>query len=437
MAWHHFPLTYYICQNIELLKKSSIILNGQTAMFFDIIRPLRTDINLKDFTYELPKERIAKRPLENRSDSKLLLYKNGIANKDIFRNLDAYIADNSTLFFNDTRVIPSRLHFYKETGAHIEIFLLEPLLPTSDVPSAMLVKNQCTWKSMVGNLKKWKDGQALDLALDDNVRLRASIYNREKQLIDLSWNGDHSFVDILQLVGKLPLPPYIKRDLDESDKERYQTVYSKQEGAVAAPTAGLHFDNDVLKRLSKKNIETSYLTLHVSAGTFQPIKVDNVTDHLMHHEQVEVSRQNVIQLLSSKNVIAVGTTTMRTLESLYWFGVDLINHGNTVFNVQKLRPYQNDPKLPSRKNVCEAIIAHMDRQGLQKLSGSTEIFLFPGYDFKFCDGLITNFHLPGSTLILLVADFIGSDWRKVYDYALENEFRFLSYGDSSLLMRAH
>ncbi|MEM9390510.1 MAG: S-adenosylmethionine:tRNA ribosyltransferase-isomerase [Bacteroidota bacterium] len=398
---------------------------------------MSTDINLKDFIYELPEERIAKRPLENRSDSKLLLYKDGTVNKDIFRNLDTNIEENSTLFFNDTRVIPARLHFYKETGAHIEIFLLEPLLPTSDVPSAMLVKNRCTWKSMVGNLKKWKDGQVLDLVLDDKVRLRASIHDREKKLIDLSWNGDYSFVDILQLAGKLPLPPYIKRDLDESDKERYQTVYSKQEGAVAAPTAGLHFDSDVLKRLSKKNINTSYLTLHVSAGTFQPIKVDNVTDHRMHHEQVEVTRQNVSQLLNSENVIAVGTTSMRTLESLYWFGVDLINHGDAVFNVQKLRPYQNEPKLPSREDVCEAIIAYMDKHGLQKLSGSTEIFIFPGYDFKCCDGLITNFHLPGSTLILLVAAFIGSDWRKVYDYALEHKFRFLSYGDSSLLMRAN
>lgn len=393
------------------------------------------NVDLNNFVYHLPEDRIAKHPLQNRSDSKLLLYNKGRLDEDMFKNLDTHLPANSTLFFNDTRVIPARLHFHKDTGAHIEVFLLEPLLPTSDVPSAMLVKNQCTWKCMVGNFKKWKNDQQLNLHLTSDITLEAKVNDREKQWIDLRWNEDLSFVDILQLAGQLPLPPYIKRELDESDKERYQTVYSKQEGAVAAPTAGLHFDGTVLEKLKKKNIGSSYLTLHVSAGTFQPIKVDNVTEHPMHHEQVEVTRENVLQLSESKKVIAVGTTSMRTLESLYWFGVDLIQHKAAVFDVKKLRPYQNHISLPSKKEVCEAILKHMNDEGIDKISGSTEIFIFPGYDFKFCDGLITNFHLPGSTLILLVAAFIGSDWKEVYDFALERNFRFLSYGDSSLLIR--
>ncbi|MEM7110428.1 MAG: S-adenosylmethionine:tRNA ribosyltransferase-isomerase, partial [Bacteroidota bacterium] len=308
--------------------------------------------------------------------------------------------------------------------------------PTSDVPSAMLVKGNCSWKCMIGNLKKWKDGQTLELPLMDNIKIQATITDREKQLVNLSWNGDLAFVDVIQLVGKTPLPPYIKREVHESDKEKYQTVYSKKQGAVAAPTAGLHFNDEVLKDLSQKGIKTSFLTLHVSAGTFQPIKVNDITKHQMHHEQVEVTRENVEQLKRSKTVISVGTTSMRTLESLYWFGVDLVVKGQATFNVKKLRPYQDDLNLPSRKELCEAIITHMDERGLDKIGGSTEIFLFPGYDFKFCDGLITNFHLPGSTLILLVASFIGKDWKSVYEYALKNQFRFLSYGDSSLLMRS-
>ncbi|MEM6523457.1 MAG: S-adenosylmethionine:tRNA ribosyltransferase-isomerase [Bacteroidota bacterium] len=394
-----------------------------------------TNVNLSDFTYSLPEERIAKFPLAHRSDSKVLLYRAGDISEDVFRNIASHIPSDSTLFFNNTRVIPARLHFYKNTGAHIEIFLLEPVLPTSDVPSAMLTKHHCTWKCMVGNLKKWKADQSLELQLGDEVIIKATIRDREKQFVDLSWNGDHSFVDIVQLAGKIPLPPYIKRELQESDKERYQTIYGKEQGAVAAPTAGLHFDDQVLKKLAQKDIKTSFLTLHVSAGTFQPIKVDDVTQHPMHHEQVEITRENVEQLLRSKKVISVGTTSMRTLESLYWFGVDLIGKQEIKFNVQKLRPYQGDLQLPSRNEVCEAVISHMDMQGVNKITGSTEIFLFPGYDFKFCDGLITNFHLPGSTLILLVASFIGESWRNVYEYALEHQFRFLSYGDSSLLMR--
>ncbi len=390
------------------------------------------NINLKDFNYNLPEEKIAKFPLPNRSDSKLLCYKGGQITHDQFKNIDKHI-DKATLFFNDTRVIPARLHFYKETGAHIEIFLLEPEAPTTDVPSAMLVKHRCTWQCMVGNLKKWKSDQTLILDLG-TTKLRASIADREKQLINFSWEGSLTFVDLIQMAGKIPLPPYIKRELEESDKERYQTVYSKEKGAVAAPTAGLHFDEGVLSRLKQSNITLDYLTLHVSAGTFQPIKGENVLEHPMHHEQVIVSKSNIRNLIKAERVIAVGTTSMRTLESLYWYGIDLMKLGKTNFNVSKLRPYQTGETLPSRKEICEAIINYMDEKGLDDLSGITEIFIFPGYKFRMVDGLITNYHLPGSTLILLVAAFIGDSWKKVYQQALDNGYRFLSYGDSSLLL---
>lgn len=394
------------------------------------------DLDLKQFWYNLPEERIAKHPLENRSDSQLLLFtEGGDIKKDVFKNLDHHLSPKSTLFFNNTRVIPARLHLYKETGAHIEVFLLEPYAPTTDVASAMLVEDQCIWKCMVGNYKKWKDGQVICLDIGDNITLKAQIFDRGNQHIQFSWNGHSAFVDVLQKAGKIPLPPYIKRELNDSDKERYQTVYSRQRGAVAAPTAGLHFDDHVLQKLTEKQIKTSYLTLHVSAGTFQPIKVDDVVEHPMHHEQVEITKENVEYILKSDQIISVGTTSMRTLESLYWYGVDLIKDQQKLFDVKKLRPYQSEGPLPSKKEVCQAILHYMEEESLDKISGSTEIFILPGYPFKICDGLITNFHLPGSTLILLVAAFIGEDWKKVYDYALKEDFRFLSYGDSSLLMR--
>ena len=392
------------------------------------------EIDLKDYHYDLPENRIAKFPLPQRSQSKLLFYNKGAISHHSFFEIDQKLPTDSLLFFNNTRVIPARVHFYKETGAHIEVFLLEPHAPTTDIPSAMLVKGSCQWRCMVGNLKKWKPGQSLSLPLGNDVTLSVKIVDREEQLLSFSWNSDHSFVDILGYVGKVPLPPYIKRELAEDDKERYQTVYSEKEGAVAAPTAGLHFDESTLVQVKKKGITLDYLTLHVSAGTFQPIKVDNVLHHPMHYEQVEVSKKNIENLLDNEQVIAVGTTSMRTLESLYWYGADLVLKNKTRFDIEKLRPYQHETGLPSPKEALGAIWEHMERNGLQKLNGSTEIFIFPGYDFKICKGLITNYHLPGSTLILLIAAFIGEDWKSVYRQALDNDYRFLSYGDSSLLI---
>lgn len=395
-------------------------------------------IQLKDYEYELPESKIAKHPLNNRSNSKLLAYKQGNISHQEFKSIDEFVNTGSTLFFNNTKVIPARLHFKKDTGALIEIFLLEPISPTNEVAQAMLVKGSCEWHCMIGNFKKWKEGQILSnsLILDGvEVTLKAEISNRERQVIKFHWEADLPFVDIVSAAGKIPLPPYINRELNDDDKERYQTIYSKQDGAVAAPTAGLHFTEEVMNKLKSGGNTIDYLTLHVSAGTFQPIKVENALEHVMHSEQVVVSMHNIDTLLNSENVIAVGTTSMRTLESLYWYGVKLIKTQDHQFSIEKLAPYQfAASELPSGAEAILAIKAHMEKHQLNTITGFTEIFIFPGYDFKICKGLITNFHLPGSTLILLVAAFIGEDWRKVYEEALENDYRFLSYGDSSILL---
>lgn len=392
------------------------------------------EISLSDYTYQLPEEKIAKAPLKERSDSKLLTYKNGDISHDVFNNIARHIPSGACLVFNNTRVIPARLFFVKDTGALIEIFLLEPLEPTNEVASAMLVKKRCVWKCMVGNFKKWKDDQTLSLKLPSEECLKVKIIDRQRQLVEFSWDSDQEFVHVLEGAGKIPLPPYINREVTFEDQERYQTVYSKFEGAVAAPTAGLHFDDKTLNSLANKGVGFDYLTLHVSAGTFQPIKVDNVLEHAMHSEQVVVTLENVENLLRNDFIISVGTTSMRTLESLYWYGVKIINEESEFF-IDKLYPYQHETNaLPSKEESLKAVKNHMLRAGIDKITGQTEIFIFPGYTFRICNGLITNFHLPGSTLILLVAAFIGEDWREVYKKAIAYDYRFLSYGDSSLLL---
>ena len=394
-------------------------------------------ISLNDYKYDLPDERIAKFPLKERMNSKLLVYNSGKIEHTVFRNLSDHIPEDAALFFNDTRVIPARLHFRKETGAHIEVFLLEPLQPTRDVAQSMWIKGSCQWKCMVGNLKKWKDEQVLELVLpmhDQPVTLKARVVDRSTQIIEFTWDDDYTFVDVIQAAGKIPLPPYINREVSEEDKERYQTIYSHHEGAVAAPTAGLHFSDQVLEKLQQKGVTLNYLTLHVSAGTFQPVKEENVINHPMHSEQVVITMKNIDALLENPKVVAVGTTSMRTLESLYWYGVKILLKNDTGFNIEKLLPYQFEGSaLPSAHEAFEAVKKLMIETNRQTLIGHTEIFIFPGYEFKVCKGLITNYHLPGSTLILLVAAFIGENWRKVYEEALDNNYRFLSYGDSSLL----
>lgn len=385
------------------------------------------DLKLDDFFYELPEEFIAKHPPATRGGSKLLFYQNGSISHHAFKEIDHLIPAASLMVFNDTKVIPARIIMHKETGARIEIFLLEPELPSKVHEEVMNARDNCQWKCMIGNAKKWKIGTSLKIP---SLTLEAERVAEDQ--VNFRWKSDHTFSDLLMEIGKIPLPPYLNREVEEIDVDRYQTVYSKMKGAVAAPTAGLHFTEEILDRIKERKIQTDFVTLHVSAGTFQPIKVTKITDHPMHNEQIWVSLENIENLLIAKKVIAVGTTAMRTLESLYWYGVKLLQN-QTDFVVHKTDPYHFKPV--KREDALKAIITKMKKENLKKIGGETEIFIYPGYDFKLCDGLVTNYHLPGSTLILLVAAFIGDDWRKIYNEALSNDYRFLSYGDSSLLMR--
>ena len=393
---------------------------------------------LQDYFYELPDEFIAKYPLELRDRSKLLHYENGSIRHEKFSDIAGLIPKNSHLVFNNTKVIPARLHFQKPTGARIEIFLLNPLLPTSIIQLSMESTGPVTWKCMIGNLKRWKENEQLTCQIDIEeitYSIHAKLINRENREVELSWSPDHkSFAEIVQASGEVPLPPYLNRAAEEDDKLRYQTVYSDKEGAVAAPTAGLHFTDRTLDDLKSNGISMEYLTLHTGAGTFQPIKHDNVIEHPMHSEQMVFSKQNILNLIAAKgNIIAVGTTSMRSLESLYWFGVNLLNGKSELFHIEKLDPYQELPSLPGKIESLNAILNWMRQNELDQLTGTTEIFIFPGYKFRLCNGLVTNFHQPGSTLILLVAAFTHGNWKEIYEEAITKKYRFLSYGDSSLL----
>jgi len=385
------------------------------------------DLKLADFIYDLPEDRIAKHPPKERAGSKLLLYNKGDISHHEFKQINDLIPDDSLLVFNDTKVIPARIIMHKDSGARIEIFLLEPLKPSNVHEEVMNATATCSWKCLIGNAKKWKMGSSLKI---NGLSMTAMRVGGDE--VEFSWKNGITFSDLLTEIGKIPLPPYIDREVEQADEDRYQTVYSKMKGAVAAPTAGLHFTNAIIDSLKSKGIKTDYLTLHVSAGTFQPIKSEKISDHPMHNEQIWVSKQNVEHLLSAEKVIAVGTTSMRTLESLYWYGVKLVN-GRSDFFVDKNDPYSLNPI--NRADALNAVLDRMEKAGVDKLGGQTEIFIYPGYEFQVCDGLVTNYHLPGSTLILLVASFIGDDWKKVYQSALSNNYRFLSYGDSSLLIR--
>ena len=384
------------------------------------------DLNLEDFIYDLPDSQVAKHPLSERADSKLLTYFGGSISHHEFNDIDRLIPEDSLLVFNDTKVIPARVVMFKGTGARIEIFLLEPLLPSSVHEEVMSSKTTCTWKCMIGNAKKWKIDSSLQFSELDLKAIRIS-----DNEVRFDWTSSLTFAEILSEIGKIPLPPYINREVEDEDKDRYQTVYSKFEGAVAAPTAGLHFTKEVIKRIRDRGVKTDYVTLHVSAGTFQPIKSLKIKEHPMHNEQILICKANILNLLNAKKVIAVGTTSMRTLESLYWFGTKLI-HGNTEFFISKDDPYKLKPV--TLRDSLSATVDYLDQRGLERIVGQTEIFIYPGYKFRICNGLITNYHLPGSTLILLVAAFVGEDWRKIYDQALKRNYRFLSYGDSSLLL---
>lgn len=410
-------------------------------------------IRLADYQYNLPDERIARFPLAERDQSKLLVYRQGAIAHRRFDQIGDFLPENSLLVFNDTKVIPARLLFRREAsadgpGALIELFLLEPVAPSVLLLEAMEATGSTTWACLIGNRKRWKERVGCwQLAIgNESVNVRAELVDSEKALVRFSWEpGAVSFAEILHAAGQIPLPPYLRRDATDADRLTYQTVYAQAEGAVAAPTAGLHFTDRVLTDLRERGFGEEFLTLHVGAGTFQPVKVENALDHRMHGEQVILTRQNVEHLLANLGrIIPVGTTSMRSLETLYWLGVQWARGAGrgagssapsppAFFHVGQFEPYQTDAP-PSPAEALEAVLAVMHAENRAQLVGTTEIMIMPGYRFRLCNGLITNFHQPGSTLILLVAALIGPDWRRVYDEALAHDYRFLSYGDSSLLL---
>ncbi|MFT3752267.1 MAG: S-adenosylmethionine:tRNA ribosyltransferase-isomerase [Paludibacter sp.] len=397
-------------------------------------------IYIDEYDYSLPDERIAKYPLAKRDSSKLLVYRNKAITENTFSNIAEFLPQNSLLVYNNTRVIQARLIFRKDTGARIEVFCLEPVTP-ADYAQSLGATTQCTWKCMVGNLKKWKEG-TLSKSLDiggKTCTFTAERLNTEGNThsIHFSWdNANILFADILENAGELPIPPYLNRETEESDLTSYQTVYSKIKGSVAAPTAGLHFTSEVFETLKSKNIETEELTLHVGAGTFQPVKTRDIAEHLMHTEVISVHRSTIENLQKNLGkIIAVGTTSVRTLESLYYIGLMLReNPNNPAFNVSQWQPYETLSELPAYDSL-QNILAYLDKNKLTTLHAETQIMIKPGYTFRIVEGIITNFHQPKSTLLLLVSAFLGGNWKEIYDYALENDFRFLSYGDSSLLLR--
>lgn len=389
----------------------------------------------------MPDERIAKFPLEKRDHSKLLVYSHGEIAEDNFFNIPRYLPSGALMVFNNTKVIQARMHFRKATGALIEIFLLEPVAP-ADYEQMFQTRGRCSWLCLVGNLKKWKDGP-LVREFDVNGRRLALTATRiceerTSHRIEFTWdNAEIDFAEILDTVGELPIPPYLNRDTQESDKSTYQTVYSKIKGSVAAPTAGLHFTADVLSALDAKGIDREEITLHVGAGTFKPVKSADIEGHEMHTEYICVHRETFEKLLRhNASAIAVGTTSVRTLESLYYMGARLCENPNLTeeqLHVNQWDPYDSKPTV-SAMDAIRALLGYLDRNGRNSLHSSTQIIIAPGYEYKIVKMLVTNFHQPQSTLLLLVSAFVNGDWHKIYDYALGHDFRFLSYGDSSLLI---
>ena len=397
-----------------------------------------TPLKKSDFFYDLPEDRIAKFPLPIRDQSKLLQWKTGKISHHHFYELPELIPAGSLMVFNNTEVIPARMLFQCTSGAWIEIFLLKPILPSGIIQLAMESIGPVVWEAMIGNLKKWKEGEILENSWtiqDMKINVTVESIDRQKKQVRISWDSKNlTFAELVEAAGKIPLPPYLNREATPEDRNRYQTVYSKVKGAVAAPTAGLHFTPEVLERFTDKGIEKDYLTLHVSAGTFKPIKEEAVQMHPMHSEQVVFTKSNIANLLNADGkIVAVGTTSMRSLESLYWFGIKLLSDKNADFLISKEYAYQAHKKLPAAKEVFKTIYDWMTIKEKDSLIGHTEIYIYPGYTFRVVSGLITNFHQPGSTLILLVAAFTNNNWKLVYQEALDNNYRFLSYGDSSIL----
>ncbi len=405
---------------------------------------------IETYNYDLSDERIAKYPLAERDSSKLLVYKNGEISESVFSNISEILPDNCLLVCNNTRVIHARIVFHKSTGARIEVFCLEPIGP-SDYVLSLSSTTGCEWICLVGNLKKWKEGkltQPVEMG-GETVLFSAEKISTEGNThrIRFSWDNDRvAFSEILESIGELPIPPYLNRDTEESDEETYQTVYSRIEGSVAAPTAGLHFTDAVFASLKKKNIKVEELTLHVGAGTFQPVKTDDVSEHVMHTETIIVPLKTIKHIRKkSGNIIAVGTTSVRTLESLYYVGSSLslrdfpLKGENgaqepVVLKVGQWEPYTLPENSISANEALQNIIDYLEENGLDTLHAETQILIKPGFQFRIINGMITNFHQPKSTLLLLVSAFVGDNWKNIYNFALENNFRFLSYGDSSVLM---
>ena len=401
-------------------------------------------IRISDYNYELPDGRIAKFPLAQRDQSKLLIYNKGEVGQDTFCHLADHLPEGALMVFNNTKVIQARLHFRKDTGALIEVFLLEPAAP-ADYEQMFQTRSRCSWLCLVGNLKKWKEGTLRrTLTIDDNMLTVSATRLGEQgtsHLVQFEWdNADVSFAEILDGMGELPIPPYLNRATEESDKTTYQTVYSKIKGSVAAPTAGLHFTPEVLAAIDAHGIHREELTLHVGAGTFKPVKSEEIAGHEMHTEYVSVKRQTIERLLEHDcQAIAVGTTSVRTLESLYYMGLKVLRQpdiGEEQLHVEQWEPYGEEApsEKPSAADALRALLGWLDRNGLDTLHSSTQIIIAPGYEFRIVRMLVTNFHQPQSTLLLLVDSFVGGHWRTIYDYALSHDFRFLSYGDSSLLI---
>ncbi|GHT79275.1 S-adenosylmethionine:tRNA ribosyltransferase-isomerase [Bacteroidia bacterium] len=396
------------------------------------------EISIDAFDYDLPDERIAKFPLLQRDQSKLLVYKNGQISETIFKQIGTQIPENALLVFNNTKVIQARLIFQKETGAQIEIFCLEPQEPAGYAQSFMQTRS-CTWLCLVGNAKRWKEGRLGCTVHGTRCTAEKIMSYGETHLIRFEWdNSDWSFAEVLEKLGELPIPPYLNRKTEESDKETYQTIYSKIKGSVAAPTAGLHFTQEVLESLRTKNVDMEELTLHVGAGTFKPVKSETLAGHEMHTEYIVVKKSTIEKLLAKAGqVIAVGTTSVRTLESLYYIGTFLDNNPDALpeeLAVEQWTPYSVRGARCTVHEALQNILNYMQRNRLETLTTHTQILIAPGYDFKIINGMITNFHQPKSTLLLLVSAFTKGNWRAIYDYALAHDFRFLSYGDSSLLM---
>ena len=412
-------------------------------------------LRIADFNYDLPDERIAKFPLAQRDSSKLLIYNKGVVSEDVFSSLPQYLPKGALMVFNNTKVIQARLHFQKETGATVEVFCMEPFAP-AEYQQNFAQTGSVEWLCMIGNLKRWKDGtltkqvevkgKTLSLCVE---RFESSGTQGTNHRVRFFWNDNNvAFSEILEAVGELPIPPYLNRETQESDKRTYQTVYSKIKGSVAAPTAGLHFTDNVLHALDESGIDREELTLHVGAGTFKPVKSEEIADHEMHSEYIVVRRRTIEKLIQhGGEAIAVGTTSVRTLESLYYIGQKILRNPNITeeeLHVNQWEPYENnnsskfivqDSRVQEKETLAalNAILDWMDRSGLQAFHTTTQIIIAPGYDYHIVHWMVTNFHQPQSTLLLLVSAFVKGDWRKIYDYALSHDFRFLSYGDSSLL----